>query len=141
MCTYIAHWTLWKSIKGSIISEGILTLVPLLTKFCSWADNLIFPSSTVKKLFKFYAQGRHLALFLAMKLNSKYLLRFTYLYDVQGNAERANYLFYEYELHFITYFTQNCKTWDFLSTHIASEITCARVTKSVLKLSCTSYFW
>ena len=47
-------------IKGSLISEDVLTLVPLpekIAKFRPWAESLNFMSFTVNNLFKFSAQG------------------------------------------------------------------------------------
>ena len=50
--------------KGGLISEGILTLVPLPAKSAKslyWAENLNFPPLTVNSLFKFSALESNLA--------------------------------------------------------------------------------
>ena len=69
--------------KGSLISEGILTLVPLPTKGAKSlprADCLNLPPFTVNNLFKFSAQGRKLAPFFGngtkVKIPSKNLANF-----------------------------------------------------------------
>ena len=52
-------------VKGGLISEGILTLVPLLTKSAKslpQAEISNFPPFSVNILFKFSVQGRDLAL-------------------------------------------------------------------------------
>ena len=85
-CVMIFAWKLPRldliPTKGSLISEGILTLVTLPKKGAKswpWAGSLNFPLFTVNKLFKFSVQGRDLAPFLAMWQKAKYLLRLSYL--------------------------------------------------------------
>ena len=59
--------------KRNLISEGILTLVPLPKKkcqICPLSRKFEFPAFTVNNLFKFSAQGRDLAPFFGYGQNT-----------------------------------------------------------------------
>ena len=69
--------------KGSVISEGFLTLVSLPTKGVKslLSRNFNFPPFTLNKFFKFFAQESDLARFVGNGTNVKkvkYLLRLSH---------------------------------------------------------------